>query len=742
MRRALVFTASLAAAAMILVGCKSLLEPDRVKERRAAQEEAVSALPPAGTIGAERGRVTPLFPGEATEPARTIAPVIERGTGRIAGQPVPRTRASIGTSAGGRVTLNVVDADLREVIRLVLEDTLGVNYVIDPAVEGSITLQTSQPIPAEDLTALLDATLRLNGAALVQTGDLYKVVPLDQALTAGLIPEIRPVPDAGQPGFSVQAVPVRYVGAAELADILTPFAPPGGLVRADPSRNLLLLAGSADQLNALVDLVSIFDVDRMAGMSFGLFPLESAAAEPLASELQQLFGQQEEASGSVIDFVPIERLNAVLVMTTRPEYLDRARTWISRLDRGAEGDEPKVYVYPVQNGRAADLAEVLSQLFGLPSAAVGGGDLLAPGLEPVSIGPQTGASGVLGEAGEEGAGGGFLGERLGGVTGGGAGSTTTSASGQIGPDESETRIIADNTTNSLVIRATPRDYRRIESALEQLDIRPLQVLIEATIAEVTLNDELEFGLQWFIRSGDFAVSETSQGQGPIGGVGDLLGLLNPVAGGGFNAVFANDSQVRVLLSALETTTDVNVISSPQVVVLDNQTAQLQVGDEVPILTQQQQSTTAGDANIVNSIEQRQTGVILNVTPRVNASGLVLMEIEQEVSNVVSPRTGGIESPTISNRRVASTVAVQSGETVALGGLIQDDLEEGNSGVPVLSRLPVVGWLFGQQTTKARRTELLVLLTPRVIRDPFEARRVTEELRQRLESLRSLDTRIR
>jgi general secretion pathway protein D len=753
MHRALAMVAGLLAAACLLAGCKSWLEPERIKQRRAAQEQAIAKLPPAGTVGLEPGQVTPLFPEDVTEPETTIAPVIERGTGRVAGQPTPRTQASIGSATGGRVTLNVVDADLREVVRLVLEDTLGANYVIDPAVEGAITLQTSQPIPVEDLTAVLDATLRLNGAALVRTGDLYKVVPLDQALTAGLIPEVRPIPDAGQPGFSVQAVPVRYVGVTELAEILAPFAPPGGLVRADPARNLLLLAGSADQLSALVDLVSIFDVDRMAGMSFGLFPLEAAAAEPLAGELEQLFGQQEEAAGGVISFVPIERLNAVLVMTTQPDYLDRARTWINRLDRGAEGDEPKVYVYAVQNGRAADLAEVLSQLFGLPSAAVGGGDLLAPGLEPATIGSLTGDREGLGEVGDTETGG-FLGERLGGPSGTRSqlGGAASGAAERIRPEEGETRIIADNTTNSLVIRARPRDYRRIESALEQLDIRPLQVLIEATIAEVTLNDELRYGLQWFIRSGDFAVSSSTnspapRGIGPprgdlSGGIGDFLGVLNPLAGGGFNALFANDNEVRVLLSALETATDLNVISSPQVVVLDNQTAQLQVGNEVPILTQQQQSTTAGDASIINNIEQRQTGVILNVTPRVNTSGLVLLEIEQEVSDVVSTSTGEINSPTISNRRVASTVAVQSGQTVALGGLIQDRITEGSRGTPVLSRLPFVGFLFGEQNTEARRSELLVLLTPRVIRDPLEARRVTEELRQRLESVRTLESRIR
>jgi general secretion pathway protein D len=298
----------------------------------------------------------------------------------------------------------------------------------------------------------------------------------------------------------------------------------------------------------------------------------------------------------------------------------------------------------------------------------------------------------------------------------------------LGPEdegEPEIRIIADDSTNSLVIRALPRDYRKIREAIERLDILPLQVLIEATIAEVTLSDELRYGVEWFFRSGDFAATFSQRPDGLVQG-----------AFPGFSALFAN-ADARVVLNALEEVTDVDVISSPQLLVLDNQTARLQVGDQVPIVVQQAAPITGDLDTIVNSIELRDTGVILTVTPRVNAGGLVTLEIQQEVSNVVQSETqtqSEQSTPTISQRLVSSTVAVQSGETVALGGLITDNRNRTRSGLPILSSIPVIGVLFSTRSRVNTRTELLVLLTPSVIDSPARARAVTEELRRRLSSI--------
>ncbi len=303
--------------------------------------------------------------------------------------------------------------------------------------------------------------------------------------------------------------------------------------------------------------------------------------------------------------------------------------------------------------------------------------------------------------------------------------------------EAEIRIIADEANNALVILATPADYRMVEAALKKLDIVPLQVLIEATIAEVTLTDDLRYGLQWFFKSGNFSATLSEVDTG-------VAAQFFP----GFSVLFAT-TDISVVLNALESVTDINIISSPQLMVLDNQTARLQVGDQVPIVTRTAVSVEVGTepgepeptAPIVNEVELLDTGVILNVTPRVNAGGLVIMEIEQEVSDAVATITSGIDSPTIRQRKISSTVAVQSGETVALGGLIRDKKEKTNTGIPILSSLPLIGPLFGVRTDDVERTELLILITPRVVSNQAEARAVTDELRRRLRAVVPLERKL-
>jgi general secretion pathway protein D len=706
-----------------LGGCETW--PEQGYERPFVETRPAGPL--TGTPRTAPTELGPLGEGEG-EP---VERVVQRGTGALLSSPERRPQTALTTDAGGEIMLNVVDGEVREVVRMVLETALGANYVIDPAVGGRVTVQTTRPLPPEDLVPVLDAVLRMNGAALVQTGDLFKVVPIDQALTAGPIPELRPLPNAGSPGFGMQVVPLEFVSATELGALLQPFTPPGGTIQVDQARNLLLLAGSSDQLASLRDLVSIFDVDRMRGMSFGLFPLEHATAPEVALELDQIFGSGEAGPPTdLVRFVPIERLNAVLMVSAQPAYLDEAETWIQRLDRTGEGEEPQIYVYPAQNARASNLAEVLSEIFGARTVTVGAPSLLAPGREPVQLGStqefELGAAARERQTSPEEA---DEPERAAPVRPAPPRAGLPSllpTSPAFGPEEEEQpeiRIIADDSTNSLVIRALPRDYRKIREAIDRLDILPLQVLIEATIAEVTLSDELRYGVEWFFRSGDFEATFSQ--------TGDVAPSFP-----GFSALFAN-ADAQVVLNALEAVSDVNVISSPQLLVLDNQTARLQVGDQVPIVVQQAAPITGDLDTIVNSIELRDTGVILTVTPRVNAGGLVVLEIQQEVSNVVQSETqtqSEQSTPTISQRLVSSTVAVQSGETVALGGLITDNRDRARSGVPILSSIPVIGVLFSTRSTISARTELLVLLTPSVIDSPARARAVTEELRRRLSGI--------
>ena len=726
--------------AVLLSGCASQPWPfgngGNAPEPRTVRESAPPPPPPPAAVPPVEPRA--LFDGEGNDASKDSGlsePIIERGQGSRIGEPLSTATASVGRDEAAAITLNVVDTDIRDVVRLVLEDGLGASYAIDPAVSGNITVRTSTPVPAEDVIGILSSVLSLNGAALIDEGDFFKIVPKEKALSAGGRPQAA-ARLAGRPGSGIQVVPLRFADGIQLAELLQPFVANEGAVQLDPTRNILLLIGSPQQVATMSDLIAMFDVDWMAGMSFGLYPLDEATPSELAEELDQIFRDPETGSApGSLRFVPIDRLSALLTISTEPSYLDRAQSWINRLDKAGEGDGQQIFVYPVQNGRATDLASVLGELFDIRSAAIGEPSLLAPGLDPIEIGPSGPTSGGEVDLGDESAGldnerGFERDSRRSGSSafpdGTGAGQRTLTN----GRREDGTRIVADETSNTLLVRATSKEYKKILSALGELDKQPLQVLLEATIFEVTLTNELSYGIQWFLGSGrsGVALSDFSDRS-----VGDTFPI-------GFTGLLSS-GDVRIAIDALDEITDVNVVSSPQVLVLDNQTALLQVGDEVPIVTQSAEGIDTGDDRIVNTVEQRQTGVILNVTPRVNASGLVVLDIEQEVSNVVRTTSSGIDSPTIAQRRIGTSVAVASAQTVVLGGLIQDNAEDINTGVPLLKDIPGLGLLFGQTTQITNRTELLVLITPKVLTNQSEAVEATNELRRRLRSLEPLQAKI-
>lgn len=684
-----------------------------------------------------------------------------------AGRPTP-----LGPPRDGEVTLNFAETDIREVVRIVLGDTLGATYLIDPAVTGTITFRSGKPLRTGDLVPVLEKILAAKDAALVEADGLLQVVPAEDARKRGVPVRSGRGDLAGQ---SAVVIPLQFVSAAELKGILEPFKPAGAVIEADPDRNAVIASGNGGEVQTVIDLVKTFDVDWLSGMSFGLHPLDMTEARVMVDNLQQIFGGETGGPLSgLVRFVPIERMNAVLVISSRRAYVDKAGEWIKRLDVGDE-EVARIFVYYCQNTRAADLADVLSEIFS-PGAGAAGRDRsrLAPGLAATTLrSARDGGAPSFQSQREQGADG-----RSGGLGAGdlrapgtgagigagiGAGRETTAqarddrrrrdtgfaGSGERGREielgtRGEIRVLADDVKNALVVLAKPRDYRLVETALRKLDIVPLQVLIEATILEVALNDNLRYGVEWFFKYGDNKASFSRQGTresptaSPFGSLTrDAITASLP----GFTYFFQS-SGVNVVVNALDAVSDVNVVSSPQLFVLDNQTGTLQVGDQVPITTRSSVSTLNPDAPIVNSVEYRDTGVILSVTPRVNASGLVSLDVIQEVSDAVATTTSDITSPTIQQRRIESTVAVQSGETVALGGLIRDRRRDASEGVPYLSRVPVLGWLFGVTDEEASRTELLVLITPRVVSNADETRRITDDLRQRLRRVTPLEQRIR
>lgn len=638
--------------------------------------------------------------------------------------------------------LSFEGASIGDVAKVVLGDTLRLVYVIDQRVQGQITLATGRPVTRDELIKVFETALRINNAALVGDAAGYRIIPLEEA-AAGAVGQVQPL-RSGEPlppGYGVTIIPLRDIASEAMLRLLDGFMARAGAVRAEAVGNMLLVRGTAREREQVAEIVETFDVSWLRGQSAGMFPLTHATPDELIQELNLLM--QNEGAGlgaNMLRFQPVPRLNAVLALARRAEHLQLAGTWIRRLDKSSSGGH-QLYVYQVENGKAADIAQVLNETFGnggtsrrSPRAEA------APGRE-VTVQSARGQTQAFNGAGQS-SGANASGGANGGVPSAGpsqsstAGSSSLSATGQpLAPHE--VRIIPDDANNALLIRASQPDYQRILGALRQLDRPPLQVLINATIAEVTLNDSLRYGVQAYLKHwhDNRGAVGFNLSPNPANAISSETLTIRPSAPG-FNLLAGAIGDPRLVLDALAGVTQVKIVSSPSVVVVDNQPATLKVGDEVPIATQQAQSVVSPEAPVVNTIRFRETGVILRVTPRVNSSGLVTMDVEQEISQVASAPGSTTTSltPTISQRRIASTISVYSGQTVALGGLISEQANTDKRNVPILNRVPLVGDLIGKNEVERKRTELIVFINPRVIRNSEDASRVSEDLRSRLRSM--------
>lgn len=673
-------------------------------------------------------------------------------------QPAPSQPAAAASSASttadeNGITLNFVNADVRDVAKAVLGDYLKLNYEIGSTVQGTVTLQTSQPLKREQVLPALEQALSLNNLALVHANGLYEVMPLADAhkqvgMTPGHV--------GGAYGYGVEVAHIRYMSADQMLKLIAPLAASEGAIRVDPSHNSLIVEGTAQERASILEDVALFDVDSMSGMTFELFQPNYMDADELSKELTALMGGVSGQMSGAVRLIPIDRLNAVLVISPQQRYLTQMHAWVARLDKPGQGNDKKIFVYHVQNGRASDLANtLLKTLFG----ASAGTTTTTPSPSPFSSQAGGSMSGSTNNFGS------------GSVVGGGntlqAGGTTAShpstafepvtspaeqRQSQSRPFETvggvsreginSVNITADETNNALVVLATPREYAVIQDALRQLDIAPVQVLLEAAIAEVTLTNETQFGVQYYLNGAHNQGVLTQGSSVPLTTTSSLTGAITPLANiaapyPGFSYMYSNGAGIQVILNALDQITHVEVISSPEVMVLNNQLASLQVGDQVPILSGEAQSTVDADSPVVNSVEYLDTGVILKVTPRVNRSGQVMMDISQEVSGVDNNASSTIGSPTIQQRKIDSSVSVADGETVALGGLFSDQRTRGTSGIPLLDRIPLVGYLFSNTDDSHNRTELMVLITPHVVTSPEKARAVTDELRKKLPAVQPL-----
>ncbi len=666
------------------------------------------------------------------------------------------------TSDGQGYELNFENAPIGSVAKTVLGDILKTGYTIDPRVQGTISLTSGRAVPKSDLLFVFENALRLTGVALVRDAMGYRLIPISDAVAAGNLDSNAA---RAEPGYGISVVPLQYVSASTLIRLFDSFATKPGTVRVDTSRNILLIQGTGPERRAAIETALSFDVDWMRGQSVGIFPVQNSNPEPVIAELEKILDSKEGGySQDIVKFQVIARRNAILAVTSKPAMLRTVERWIKRLD-AADATRNGVHVYRVKYGEARQLARVLSDVFGggstgsleTPASQVAPGSGLSktssnadrlPGLSPATSQSTTGGS-MAGGSGRADSRFGGGASTLGGAAGGAAGgvaSTVDARNSALGgggqPSVEGVKITADVSTNSLLVYASAENYRLVEQTIRQLDQPQAQVGIDATIAEVTLNDNLSYGVQFYIQSKNLGMApdKGSALNTPTSPPSAAPTVLNGVANAflnrafpGFNFLIGPEAQPNMILDALHAVTDVKILSNPSLVVIDNQVATLLVGDEIPVSTgtgNVLNSATGTNNTIINSIDYRSTGIILRVIPRVSPNGNVRLDIEQEISQATNA-TANTLTPTVSQRKVKSSVAVANGQTVLLAGLIQEHTELDRGGIPVLDQIPKIGDLFSHQNKTTTRTELIIFIRPQVIRDAVDAHFVAEEFRTKL-----------
>ncbi len=758
-------------------------------------QTAVQANGSAPVIQAPNILITPKMGGDEEE--ESTEPRVLRGTDKLL-----NIDKSAPVAAGAPVSFRFEEAPVAEVVRTVLGDILKIDYVMHPPLQGTVTLTTPKPIDPDKAVFLLEAALQANGLAMVRDARGTYQVGKPEALRS-LVGNVRMAgaPGSMAPGYGVIVVPLQYIGATEMSNILKPIIPAEALIKVDTVRNVLIMQGTRTQSEGWMEMVKTFDVDLLKGMSVGIYPLKHASIEEVSAALQMVNGgggqaaQGQGAAGSAgiaggpasaaaagrpgqatgaaasgggnnqlsgnaaaaaalltslgdsnplfgaLRVLPIPRLNALMVITPRASYLDEAERWIRRLDvPGYGGSEPELYVYRVQNGNAKYLAQVLNGIFGGQQGA--GGNMtsgVAPGLNGVnnnnnnrigsgfnSFGSGSGFSSGFGNNNAN-----RLGTSGNNQQQGGTPTITATAIGDI-------RVVADEFNNTILVWSTGSQFRKIESSLKRLDVAPIQVLIEASIIEVSLNENLQYGVEWLFRNSGIGGRNFS-GTGSLGTLNNTTpGTIAAAAGNFTYSLFNSGGDIAARLSAVAGQGQVKMLSSPSVMVMDNHPATISVGEQIPVKVSSYITT---NSYLSDNYQLKDTGVILNVTPSVNSGNMVSLQIDQSVIDSAGLDAASQQTK-FSNRQLTSKLAVRSGESIVMGGLIKDQNEDTNSGIPLLKDIPIIGKAFSSTTRSSKRTELLLVMTPRVVRTDVDVREVSEELRDRLRGLNDDDLLIR
>ncbi|ALA81129.1 type II secretion system secretin GspD [Stenotrophomonas maltophilia] len=696
------------------------------------------------TSTTEAGQAAEVAADAARDAQGAPQAVIRRGTGTMINREAARAPApALHGASTGEATFNFEGESVHAVVKAILGDMLGQNYVIAPGVQGTVTLATPKPVSPAQALNLLEMVLGWNNARMVYSGGRYNIVAADQALAGTVAPSTAPAASAR--GFEVRVIPLQFISASEMKKVLEPYARPNAIVNVDSGRNVITLGGTRAELENYMRTVEIFDVDWLSGMSVGVFPIQSGKAEQVAADLEKVFGEESKTpSAGMFRFLPLENANAVLVITPQVRYLDQIQQWLDRIDTA--GGSARLFSYELRYIKARDLAERLGEAFA--SSGNRGGSSPAS-LAPGAIPSQLGSDGDRGMDSSNGSS--NFGSTSGSSTGGSNNGSMNLPQRQSGNVSVSLEVEGDRVgvsaveeTNTLLVRSTPQAWRSIREVIEKLDVMPLQVHIEAQVAEVALTGDLKYGVNWFFDNAVLGQKLT----GALGGVtlpaaagGSWSSFAGAVTGAdGLGWAFTGHNGAAVV-SALDKVTDVRLLQTPSVFVRNNAEATLNVGDKVPINTTT--VNTGVGTSSYSSVQYIDTGVILKVRPRVTRDGTVFLDIVQEVSSASDvPETCNPTerncNPRISTKKLSTEAAVQSGDTIMLAGLITDSATDGSSGIPGLSKIPVVGALFGQKTRTSRRSEVIVLLTPTIVRNAQESRNLTDEYSQRFRAMEPLN----
>jgi len=582
--------------------------------------------------------------------------------------PSPASASTALKVPASRIPISVTldRAPIAAAAEAVLGDALQRSYRVDPGVTGEVSVRLIGEMTEAEILTTFDQALRGSGAALIDSpGGGIAVVPVKDA------PVFSPL--AGDEGAGsaylaggVSIYGARNVSAAQIVRLLIPLAQGRAEVRADAAEQHVFISGDPSTVNALTRAAALFDVDWLRGRSFQFYPLKYASAAAVTDDVEKVLGGTDGPIGGQVELITIDRLNAIIVAAKSPDLLYQTVHWIERMDQPASPSEQRLRVVHLNNLVATDFVKTISDLFARQTPPTG-----------MTVGPNRPVSMAT--------------------------------------------VTADPRSNSVIMYASDAEYQSLLAIVRQLDVTPPQVLIEATIAEVKLTNQLQFGVQWYLQN------LQNFGGGFLSGTAPLATPTSPIPGmlPGLNLTYTGGN-VQVALNALQAVTDVEVLATPRMLVLANDTATLQVGSSVPVIT----STASGiqsNSLLVNNVDYRDTGVVLTVTPRVGDSGEIYIDVQQEVSDVSTTTSSTIDSPTIDQRKFHTQIAVESGQSVAIGGLIQTNKTKTDSGVPYLSRIPLLGAAFRQRLTSRSRDELVVFLKPTLVRSRSEADAVTDEL---------------